>query len=137
MSKAKRGLGKRAKGLNITKAMRSRISDDLTPPPRIEVPTLDKRFDPKALAERIWMSFVGSDGEEGFEVRFRLRDTREFALRGDKEGFGTIQPLEPFTEVHEKLLETYYRDIVRIEVFAGDRGMTFNDYDDFLEWLEL
>lgn len=142
MAKTKRALGKGGAGLDLTKAMRSRISDALTPPPAPPAAQagsreLPKKFDPKTLAERVWMTFLDEDSETPFEVRFLLKDKKEFALRGDREGFGSIQSLEPFAEVHERLLEAHHNDIIKVEVFTDEKGLTFSSYGDFLEWLEM
>lgn len=141
MAKAKRALGKGGAGLDLKKAMRSRISDTLTPPPAppstAAPKELPKRYDPRAIADRVWMTFLEEDSEATFEVRFQLNDRREFALRGDKEGFGSIQALEPFVEVHERLLEAHHSDIKKVEVFTDLKGLTFSSYDDFLEWLAI
>lgn len=153
MRKSKNKLGTAAKNLNLKKAMRSRISDTLTPPPRppgstkpapeiLEkiaeaTPVIEKKYNPRFIAERIWMNFMGKDNEEPFEVKFLLGDHREFELRGDKEGFGTIQTLEPFDEVHEKLLEVHHKNISKVEVFTDLQAFTFGNYNDFLEWLDL
>lgn len=147
-------LGKAGGALNLKKAMRSRISDTLTPPPlppskgltNPEEGTLPlaeplsiiaTRFDPKIVAEKVWIVLLNSEAGSVFETRFLLSDNREFALKGDKEGFGSIQTLEPFSVVHEKIIETHHRDIVRIEIFSNLRTLTFSSYSDFLEWLEL
>ena len=78
-----------------------------------------------------------SEGVFEFEARFSLRNGKGFTLRGDKEGFGSIQPVEPFMEVHERLLEVYHRDVIKVDIFTGDMAMTFSSYDDLLEWLEI
>ncbi|MCK4739107.1 MAG: hypothetical protein KAT46_04085 [Deltaproteobacteria bacterium] len=147
-------LGKAGGELNLKKAMRSRISDTLTPPPlppskgltspeegtsslTEPLSAIPVRFDPKVVAEKVWIVLLNSDASSTFETRFLLSDNREFALKGDKEGFGSIQTLEPFNVVHEKIIETYHKDIVRIEIFSNLRTLTFSSYTDFLEWLEL
>ena len=169
MQKTKRGLGSAGTKLNLTKAMRSRISDALTPPPppspAVEEPTGGKakeasskgasppataepasartgappeeRFDLRAVAEAVWREACKSVKDAPFEVRFYLADNREFALSGAKEDFGTIHTLEPFAEVQESLLQAYHKDVVKVEVFTDDDGLTFSSYDDFVEWLEL
>jgi len=78
-----------------------------------------------------------SEGVFEFEARFSLRNGKGITLRGDKEGFGSIQPVEPFMEVHERLLEIYHRDVIKVDIFTGDMAMTFSSYDDLLEWLEI
>ncbi|MCK5237447.1 MAG: hypothetical protein KAR06_10735 [Deltaproteobacteria bacterium] len=137
----KSALGKAGGSLVLTKAMRSRISDNLTPPPTPptnEAPKpIEAKFDPKVIAERIWSELLQTDETGSFEVKFYLSSGKEFALRGDKEGFGTIQALEPFSEVHERLLEAHHNEVVRIEIYSDLKGLNFTDYNDFLEWLEL
>ncbi len=141
MATVRRGLSKAAKKMKLSKAMRSRISDTLTPPPAptgAEAPKkIESRFDPMFVAEKIWLVFMGEDSGGEFEAKFFLKDGRSFALRGDKEAFGTIQAMEPFDEVHERLLETYSDKIGTIEVVSDDRAVTFSSYGDFIEWLEL
>ena len=164
MQKTKRGLGSAGTKLNLTKAMRSRISDALTPPPppspALPEPAggkakgasapakagtapakagtpLEKRFDLRTVAEAVWREACKSVKDAPFEVRFYLADNREFALSGAKEDFGTIHTLEPFAEVQESLLQAYHKDVVKVEVFTDDDGLTFSSYDDFVEWLEL
>ena len=152
--KKRHALGKAGDNLDLRKAMRSRISDTLTPPPLppaggssvpgdenatlseplVEIPS---RFDPKVVAEKVWVILLHSEENASFEVRFYLKGNREFALRGDKEGFGTIQALEPFSEVHEKLIEVHHKEMTKVEIFSDERGLTFSSYNDFLEWLEL
>lgn len=144
MAAVRRGLSKAARKMKLSKPMRSRISDRLTPPPAPTAAQVRKEvepiFDPKVIAEKIWMVFMSDDteGEGGdFEAKFFLKDKRGFAIRGDKEAFGTIQAMEPFDEVHERLLETYNAEICTIEIISDDRSVTFSSYGDFIEWLEL
>lgn len=147
MEEVKFGLGEAAQNLDLTKPMRSRISDSLVPPPVPEdrgdwsvAPAPE--FDPKVIVERIWTTLMSSPFSKGegvfeFEAHFHLRGGRGFTLRGDREGFGSIQPMEPFMEVHERLIEVYHKDIVKVDIFAGDKAVTFSSYEDLLEWLEI
>lgn len=136
-----KGLGKVAWQMKITKPMRSRISDTLTPPPSPAAAAaqrpLEAKYDPKVVAERVWMVFLSESRDAVFDAKFVLDDKRSFALRGDKEGFGTIQPMEPFEEVHERLLDVYHDKVTSIEVYSDERGLTFSSYADLVEWLEL
>ena len=72
-----------------------------------------------------------------FEARFLLRNGKGFTLMGDKERFGSIQPIEAFMEVHERLIEVYHNDVVKVDLFMDDKAMTFSSYEDLLEWLEI
>ncbi len=142
MQKTRRGLGSAVKNLKISKPMRSRLADALVPPPVPEQGTpqetvLERRFDPKVVAERVWMKLMGEGSESDFEVRFTLKDNREFALRGDKEGFASVQPLEPFDVSQDLLLKSNYKDIDKIELICDEMNVSFTLYDDFIEWLEL
>lgn len=142
MEEIKHGLGDAAQNLDLTMPMRSRISDTLLPPPAPEgrgdrpVSTPPK-YDPKVIAEKIWTTLMSTGAGSEFEVRFHLRNGKGFTLRGDKEGFGSIQPVEPFMEVHERLLEVYHRDVIKVDIFTGDMAVAFSSYDDLLEWLEI
>lgn len=142
MEEIKHGLGDAAQNLDLTRPMRSRISDTLLPPPvpegRGDRPvSTSPKYDPKVIAEKIWTTLMSTDAGSEFEVRFHLRNGKGFTLRGDKEGFGSIQPVEPFMEVHERLLEVYHRDVIKVDIFTGDMAVAFSSYDDLLEWLEI
>lgn len=143
MEEAKYGLGEAGLNLDLTKPMRSRISDTLVPPPVQEnmgaasgAPT-QAIYDPKMIAEKIWTTLMATGTGAEFEARFHLRNGKEFTLRGDKEGFGSVQPVEQFMEVHERLLEIYHKDVTKVDIFTGDAAMTFSSYNDLLEWLEI
>lgn len=143
MEEAKYGLGEAGLNLDLTRPMRSRISDALVPPPIHE--EMDRRspapasmkYDTKVMAEKIWTTLMATGTGPEFEARFHLRSRKGFTLRGDKEGFGSIQPVEPFMEVHERLLEVYHKEVIKIDIFTGDAAMTFSSYADLLEWLEI
>ncbi len=142
MEEIKHGLGDAAQNLDLTMPMRSRISDTLLPPPvpegRGDRPlSTPPKYDPKVIAEKIWTTLMSTGAGSEFEVRFHLRNGKGFTLRGDKEGFGSIQPVEPFMEVHERLLEVYHRDVIKVDIFTGDMAVAFSSYDDLLEWLEI
>lgn len=143
MEEVKHGLGEAALSLDLTKPMRSRISDTLVPPPVLEnrgkacLAPAPMKFDPKVIAEKIWTTLMSTGAGSEFEVRFHLRNGKVFTLRGDKEGFGSIQPVEPFMEVHERLIEVYHKDVIKVDIFTGDMAVTFSSYDDLLEWLEI
>jgi hypothetical protein len=138
--KKKSGLGEGAVNLDLKKSMRSRISDTLTPPPtppveKTTVEDLPPEFDPNIIADKLALSFPGDSEQSSFEACFHLKDRRQFSIRGDKNGFAGIQSLEPFTEVHEKLLLRYHNNIIKIEIFTDEKGLSFSSYNDFLEWL--
>lgn len=154
MEETKHGLGEAGLNIDLTAPMRSRISDTLVPPPLPEgrgdrpvAPT--PKYDPNVIAEKIWTALMShpfpplSQGEgkgEGgfeFEARFYLKNGKGFTLMGDKERFGAVQPIEPFMEVHERLLEVYHKDVVKVDIFMDDRALTFSSYNDLLEWLEI
>ncbi|MEK7851907.1 MAG: hypothetical protein AAB275_08480 [Deltaproteobacteria bacterium] len=143
MEEAKYGLGEAGLNLDLTKPMRSRISDTLVPPPVQEnmgaasSATTPVKYDPKVIAEKIWTTLMSTGASSEFEVRFHLRNGKGFILRGDKEGFGSVQPVEQFMEVHERLLEVYHKEVTKVDIFTGDMAMTFSSYNDLLEWLEM
>lgn len=142
MEEAKYGLGEAGFNLDLTRPMRSRISDTLVPPPVQEnmgaaISATPVKYDPKMIAEKIWTTLMSTGANSEFEVRFHLRNGKGFILRGDKEGFGSVQPVEQFMEVHERLLEVYHKDVTKIDIFTGDMAMTFSSYNDLLEWLEI
>lgn len=142
MEEVKFGLGEAAQNLDLTRPMRSRISDTLLPPPVTEgrgdrPVSSSPKYDPKVIAEKIWTTLMSTGTGSEFEVRFHLRNGKGFTLRGDKEGFGSIQPIEPFMEVHERLLEVYHKDVTKVDIFTGDMAVTFSSYDDLLEWIEI
>lgn len=143
MDDVKYGLGEAAQNLDLTRPMRSRISDDLVPPPvpqdrgNQQGPALSVRFDPKMIAEKIWSNLLSAGSGSEFEARFHLRNGKGFILKGDKEQFGSIHPVEPFMEVHERLIEIYHKEMIKIDLFMEDRAMAFSSYYDLLEWLEI
>lgn len=143
MEEAKYGLGEAGLNLDLTRPMRSRISDALVPPPvqeemgKVSVVPTPMKYAPKVIAEKIWTTLMSTGGASEFEARFHLRNGKGFTLRGDKEGFGSVQPVEQFMEVHERLLEIYHKDVTKVDIFTGDAAMTFSSYNDLLEWLEI
>lgn len=143
MEDFKYGLGEAAQNIDLTTPMRSRISDALVPPPlpqgRGNQPgsPVSLKFDPKFIAEKIWTTLMSAGLGSDFEARFHLRNGKGFTLRGDKELFGSVQPLEQFMEVHERLIEIYQKEMIKIDLFMDDRAMTFSSYNDLLEWLEV
>lgn len=139
MQNIRRGLGKAAKGLNLKKPMRSRLAAELVVPPRLPqgvVEVVGKRYDPRVVSQSV-LKGSGSSVEDGFEVRFYLKDNREFAILGDKSGFINLQPLEPFDEPKDRIIEAHHGEVVKVEVLTDEDYMTFSSYGDFLEWLEL
>lgn len=137
MGKMKRGLGEAAQGLNIRKAMRSKLSDELEPPPQPPPGAVAERFDPRVIASKIWLAAMPEGDGSSYEAVFQLRSGSSFALCGDAAGFGGFKPLEQFLDVHNRLLETHHREVDKIEIFVDDRSIAFSTYEDLLEWLGL
>ena len=139
MQNVRRGMGKAAKGLNLKKPMRSRLAVELVAPPEPPVGVVAGvagRYDPKVISQSV-LKGIGSSAEDGFEVRFYLKHKREFAILGDVNGFINLQPLEPFDEAKDRIIEAHHGEVVKIEVLTDEDYMTFSSYGDFLEWLEL
>ena len=139
MQNLRRGMGKAAKGLDLKKPMRSKLAAELVAPPKPPagvVETVDRRYDLRVISQRV-LADIDSTAKDGFEVRFYLNDRREFAILGDDSGFKDLQPLEPFDEAKDKIIEAHHGEVVKIEVLTDDDYMTFSSYGDFLEWLEL
>lgn len=143
MEEVKFGLGDAGLNIDLTRPMRSRISDTLVPPPvpenrgKVCLAPTPMKFDPNVIAEKIWTALMSMASGLEFDVRFHLKNGKGFTLTGDRERFGSIQPVEPFMEVNERLLEVYHKDVIKVDIFAGDMALTFSSYDDLLEWLEI
>lgn len=158
MRKKKSGLSSAAKKMDLAKAMRSRLSDTLIPPPMpsavpiaspsvmpspvtsaiaAAVPGRASRYSPKTIAERVWGNLMASGAESDFEVKFTLADGREFSISGDKEGFASVRELEPFDVPGEEILEKYHGSVSKVELSSDEKNITFGAFADFVEWLEL
>jgi hypothetical protein len=132
-------MGKAAKSLDLKKPMRSRLAEELVAPPQVPsgvVPVVEERYNPKVIATSV-LENIGKNAKDGFEVRFYLKDNREFAILGDGGGFTDIQPLEPFDEAKDRIIAAHHSDVVKVEILTDEDYITFSSYDDFLEWVEL
>lgn len=139
MQKIRRGMGKAAKGLDLIKPMRSKLAAELVAPPEPPqgvVTAVEPYYDPKVISLSV-LKAIGKNAEDGFEVRFYLRDKREFAILGDRDGLENLQPLEPFEEAKDRIIEAHNGEAVKIEILTDDDYITFSSYGDFLEWVEL
>ncbi len=138
MVKGKKSLGKGATSLKLTKAMRSRISDTLIPPPKKTIGDSHKgsllpEVEEKLSDDPIMAAMIDEIGSD-FEAKFTLKSGDHFALNvnGDskelKDSKGSLLG---------STISSYKKNIKSIDVLTDEDAMSFSSYTDFLEWLEI